>query len=242
MRPEMAVSAWNRTELYTVRVSVSMKSDGTPSHSKNLRRFQNHVGVLHGIAAADQADRQRNPFLEIDVRLVGERDAGKCLGKGPADFRAVVLQEFFRHPGLADDEVAANRPQHVEHRGDAVDERDVDGLDARPEGKAPVGDDQRVRMPDAAQKRVDLRIEDAGFEHGGHLGFLWDLRSGTIMGGFPREMKPLAGRIAATAIVDYLAVDFYLWGCCPIGILGRAVASAFGVRLACQRFSLHSDH
>ena len=39
-----------------------------------LRRFQNHVGVLGGVAGADEADGVGNAFLKIYVRLVREFD------------------------------------------------------------------------------------------------------------------------------------------------------------------------
>ena len=108
----------------------------------------------------------RDPFLELDVRFVDECDVGERLGEGGAGLGVVVGEEFLGHPCFADDEVGAERGEDVEDAGQSVHEGDVNGLDHRPEGEAAVGDDEGVGVADAAQQRVDLRVEDAGFEHG----------------------------------------------------------------------------
>ena len=67
---------------------------------------------------------------------------------------------------------------HLEHGRDAVHERDIDGLDHGPEREAPVGDHQGIGVPNAAQERIDLRIEDSGLQH--RITFPRNWRIGTL--------------------------------------------------------------
>ena len=89
------------------------------------------MGVLNGVTGADKADGVRDPFIELDVRLVGECKTGECLGKRGAGLGVVLGEKLLRHPRSADDEVYSYRVEDIEHCRDAVHERDVNGLDHR---------------------------------------------------------------------------------------------------------------
>ena len=78
---------------------------------------------------------------------------------------AVVLPELVGGENAAEDEVGAERVEDLEDRGDVVHQREVDGLELRPEREAAVGDDERVGVPHARQQAEHGGIEDAGFEH-----------------------------------------------------------------------------
>ncbi len=100
------------------------------------------------------------------MRLEGERDA--CEGRGEFLARAGVIGalEFLRHPCVADAVIGADGVEHVEHARHTIDERDVDGFNLRPEGKSAVGDDEGVGVADAGEQGKNVRVQDAGFEHG----------------------------------------------------------------------------
>ena len=79
-------------------------------------------------------------------------------GEGGLGGLVVVLEKFPRHPRPAHDEIGAEGRQHLQDRGNAVHERDIHRLDFRPEGKAAVGDDQRVGVAHPAEQMVEAGI------------------------------------------------------------------------------------
>jgi hypothetical protein len=127
--------------------------------------LEDHVGVLGGVAGADEADGGGDAEFEGVVGFPGdgcgvgeEDDVGVGLG-------GVVVAELFGHPDVADDEVLLDGAEEVGDGGDVVDEGDVDGFDLGPEGEAAVGEDDGVGVADAGEEGVDVGIEDSGFEH-----------------------------------------------------------------------------
>ena len=108
--------------------------------------------MLNRVSCANQADRQRNSLFEHHVRFKSKCDSLQGLFKLPADFGAVNDMKLIGHECIAYFEVGPNGLEHVEHAGYIVDQGDIDGLNLRPEEKTPVGNDQRIRMPHAAQQ------------------------------------------------------------------------------------------
>jgi hypothetical protein len=129
------------------------------------RRLNNQIRILDRVARANQSDGRRNSVLERVVRLERHRHSFELSAKLLLNFGRVISSEFLGHPCLTDYEVRPNGPQYVEHRGNVIDEGNVDRLDLRPERKAAVGDYEGVRMPNASQQADQVGIQDAGFQH-----------------------------------------------------------------------------
>jgi hypothetical protein len=70
------------------------------------------------------------------------------------------VTELLGHKTSSDIKVSPHSPQHIKNSWHIVDQRDVNGLDARKEGKAAVRDNDGIRMAHPAAKRIDLRIQD----------------------------------------------------------------------------------
>ena len=77
----------------------------------------------------------------------------RACGKGGLHRLVVMFDKFPRHPDPPDDEIGADGRQHLQHRRDAVHQREVHRFDLRPEGKPAVGDDQRVGVAHPAEQR-----------------------------------------------------------------------------------------
>jgi hypothetical protein len=127
--------------------------------------FQNQICVRDSVRCSDQSDGLGHSLFECQVRFVEYRHAGQCRGKRCLGCGGVYGEEFFGHNNLGHDEIPVQCLKNVEDARYVVDQRNVDGLELRPIGKSTIGNDQRVRMPDTADKRVDGGIKDACLEH-----------------------------------------------------------------------------
>jgi len=78
---------------------------------------------------------------------------------------ALAVSDQFGSGRMAD----LKRAEHLQHGGHIVHQREIHRFDLRPEGKTAVGDHQRVGVADAAEEMIDLRVQDAGFQHGGSV-------------------------------------------------------------------------
>jgi hypothetical protein len=148
-----SIGSFGRNEFDGSRVSVAS------------RRFQNHVGVGDGVAGADEADGVGDAFFEFNVWLERQFGAFQCVDETSARGFGVRADEFLGHPGFADHEIGAQGAEHIEHAGDIVAQRNVHGLDLRPEGEAAVGDDDGVGVAHAREQRENVGIEDSSFKH-----------------------------------------------------------------------------
>jgi hypothetical protein len=61
--------------------------------------------------------------------------------------------------------VFAHRGQNLQDRRHAVHERKIDRLDTGPKGKSTVRYYQGIRVPHPRQKRQELGIQEAAFDH-----------------------------------------------------------------------------
>ena len=71
--------------VYTARSGRNWKRATPRPDSFSLTGNQNGVGVLHGVAGADEADGVRHALLEFHVRLERRRHAFQRGGEFPAD-------------------------------------------------------------------------------------------------------------------------------------------------------------
>lgn len=76
-----------------------------------------------------------------------------------------MFEKFPGHVNLHSLKISANRGKHLEHGRDIVANRKVQRLDVRPEGESPVGDNQRVRVPNSRQQRKQMGVKDFQIEH-----------------------------------------------------------------------------
>ena len=137
------------------------------SHQQDSGRDKNDVGEVGCVARSDQTDGSRNTLLErrfmvLKVEVDSSQDALSLSN----NIYGVHLLELLGHVSLPEIDCGEECLQDLVDRGNAIDQRDVDGLDLRPEGKTAVGDDQHVGVTDAGDQREDRGVENAGFEHG----------------------------------------------------------------------------
>src|SRR5205085_7734898 len=129
------------------------------------------------------------------MRLVLHRDAVHAPGKCRTDFSTVRLVKLPRHPWSAYDEVGPDGLENLQNSGHIIDERNIHGLDAGPERKAAVGDHQRVRVPHAAEQRVDLWVQYSGLKHADSLVYSESTQFGAGSLGQPWRWRPLENQI-----------------------------------------------
>jgi hypothetical protein len=130
-----------------------------------LTRFENQVCVGYSVGCPDESNGLRDALLEDHMRFVGRGHAVECRHKRSPCLGRVLREKLFGHESSDCDEVFPQSLYYVEDLGYVVDERNVDGFNLWPEWKTPVRDDQGIRVPDAAGKRVDSGIQDACLEH-----------------------------------------------------------------------------
>jgi hypothetical protein len=131
----------------------------------HLCRLQNHVRVLNRIACPDQANRQWDALSELRVRLKCNRSRAKTLLEAVYGIRTVGAAEFLRHHDFPNNEVSLNSPENIQNARNIIDQRNIHGFNLRPERKSPVGNNQGVRVTNAAQQRIDSRIKNSIFQH-----------------------------------------------------------------------------
>src|ERR1035438_977765 len=127
--------------------------------------FDDQIRILNGVSRSDQADSLGNTFLELNMRFKDNRHTGKRLFECQSYLVAICGEELLGHEGPAGHEVGTDRANHVEHFGNIVDQGNVDGLYLRPERKTAIRDHQCIGMADAADERVNRRVQDSGFQH-----------------------------------------------------------------------------
>jgi len=141
-------------------------SDPFPVRGTFSARLQDHIRILDGVACSNQPDGFWHPLFELDVRLIGDRDISEYAGEKRECRRLVNLEELFGHIYASDYATPFHCTENLDHSRDIIDQRYVDGLEFRPEGKTPVGYHQIVCVPEPADEGVDVRVKDAGFYHG----------------------------------------------------------------------------
>ena len=119
--------------------------------------------ISQKVAATMFADGVRHAVFKPGVRFMDDLNPSQRPGKGRADPGAVLFQEFLRHPSLSDLEILPKRTQHLQNGRDIVHKRDVHGLDRGPERHTTVCYDDSVGMADAAEKGINVWIENSGF-------------------------------------------------------------------------------
>jgi hypothetical protein len=93
--------------------------------------------------------------------LEGNGNAKEGVLEGACGLRRIGGEELLRSEDSADGEIGFHSLQDVYDPRNVIRERDVDGFNVRPERKAPIGDDQRVGVPDSAEEGIDCRVEDS---------------------------------------------------------------------------------
>jgi hypothetical protein len=137
----------------------------SPGWEQGLSGFEDDVRVLDRIGTADQPDRAGDSLLESGMRLKRDGEWGKRFFELGANRFGIGRSKFFGHESSTNLEIGKHGANHIKHGWDIVSERDVDRFHLWPERKAAISNDQRVRMPDTTEERIDGRIEDAGFQH-----------------------------------------------------------------------------
>jgi hypothetical protein len=99
------------------------------------------------------------------VRLIENGDTFQSRSESSKRFWPVRGEKLFSHEGLREDKVGCYGLQYVKDPWDIVGQRNVDGLDLWPKRKSPISNDQRIGVPDTADKGVDGRIQNALLEH-----------------------------------------------------------------------------
>jgi hypothetical protein len=85
-------------------------------------RFQDHIGILDGIAGTDQADRLGNAPFEFNMWFEGDRNIAPGIRKGLLDLERVFGLEFICHVNLPDHKVGFQGLENLQNRRDIVNQ------------------------------------------------------------------------------------------------------------------------
>src|ERR1700722_3411042 len=95
------------------------------------------------------------------MRFKRQRNTSQAILELTAGCSSICRSKLFGHERGSKLAVLPQRPQHLQNPRDVVHQGDVDGLDTREEWKAAIGNHQCVGMPDSAEQRTDVWVEDA---------------------------------------------------------------------------------
>jgi len=83
---------------------------------------QNHIGILNGIAGANQANGGWDPFLEFDVRFESQWHATAGSTKLSPNPTIILSQKLPGHVDLANSEIQPDSVQDLKHRWNVIDQ------------------------------------------------------------------------------------------------------------------------